>query len=819
MSENTSPSSATRASIARRVSLIGGLSAAAVLVLITVVLSFMIGQNSRQQAVQWVDAKTTAVADAVQAFDTTSRGMAERLFSVFKSEFPGTFVLPEGGGDLQYFGVSLKGDTVAVDRFSQSTGGVATVFAVQGDDFLRITSSLKKEDGSRATGTLLGKAHPAYAPLREGEPYLGRAVLFGKPYMTRYEPVLDANKQVVGALFIGLDVGNFDGSITKLVADTPLFDTGGLYIIDPRRSDEDATFVVHPSARGKKVLEVSPTARAFLASLRDFEGGYLPEVPVLLASAGSGQHWAVARRASASGWWVVGEVSDAQAMSGVWRVLTPFWVLLGATIVALALGLFLMMQRWVARPMAQLSRAVTAVAHGDLTQPVHSSRNDEIGALMRQVETMRVQFNQSLLHVRQSTDSITTASSEIASGTQDLSARTEQTASNLQQTAASMAQLTDTVRQSAESARSANTLAHSAAEVAQRGGQVVSQVVSTMQDITQSSRKIADIISVIDGIAFQTNILALNAAVEAARAGEQGRGFAVVASEVRSLAGRSADAAKEIKALIQTSVEKVEGGTRLVGEAGQTMEEIVGAVRRVTDMIGAITAAAIEQSDGIGQVNSAVGQLDQMTQQNAALVEQSTAAAESLREQAQRLAQVVGSFKLQGGVAMGSASPIKHAPALGGPPPRQALGAPPSRPALGTPPPPPALGAPPRQVLSAPRPVQNKPLPRPAPAALPNAPAPAPAPAPRPQAATRPQLAAKPRANSSTNSSGSTRPQLAKPVGTARTAGGAAPAVPTTRLKAPPPKAATKPAPKLPPGSAATPAAASAQTEGDWESF
>ncbi len=760
MSDKNSPASAKRGSIARRVSLVGGLSAAAVLVLITAVLSFMIGQNSRQQSVQWVDAKVTAVADAVEAFDSTSRGMAERLFSVFESDFPGNFVLVEGGGDLQYFGVSLKGDTVAVDRFNQSTGGVATVFAAQGDDFLRITSSLKKEDGSRATGTLLGKAHPAYAPLREGKPYLGRAVLFGKPYMTRYEPIADSNKQIVGALFIGLDISGFEGSIAKLVADTPLFETGGLYIIDPRRSDADAIFLMHPSARGKKVLEVSPGAQTFLASLRNFDGGYIPEVPVLLSSSGTGTHWAVARRVPTAGWWVVGEVSDAQAMSGVGRVLTPFWVLLGAAILALALGLFLMMQRWVARPLAELSRAVTAVAHGDLTQPVNSNRHDEIGALMREVETMRVQFNQSLAHVRQSTDSITTASAEIASGTQDLSARTEQAASNLQQTAASMAQLTDTVRQSAESARSANTLAHSAAEVAQRGGEVVSQVVTTMDDINQSSRKIADIISVIDGIAFQTNILALNAAVEAARAGDQGRGFAVVATEVRSLAGRSAEAAKEIKALIQTSVQKVEGGSRLVGEAGQTMQEIVGAVRRVTDMIGEITAAANEQSDGIGQVNAAVGQLDQMTQQNAALVEQSTAAAESLREQAQRLAQVVGSFKLQGGVALSNASLVSNPPALGAPPARQAL--------------------------SAPRPVQNKSLPRPAQAA-------------------RPQLAAKPTPSS--------RPKIAaKPVGTARTAGSAAPA---PRLKAPASNAPIKPALKAAPRSTAAPA----QTEGDWESF
>ncbi|MBK7529440.1 methyl-accepting chemotaxis protein [Piscinibacter sp.] len=266
------------------------------------------------------------------------------------------------------------------------------------------------------------------------------------------------------------------------------------------------------------------------------------------------------------------------------------------------------------------------------------------GALALKQALGRVQ--QTLLQVRASAGSVTTASDEIASGNHDLSSRTEQAASSLQQTASAMEQLTATVRNSAESARQANQLAASAAEVAQRGGTVVSQVVSTMDEINASSKKIADIIGVIDGIAFQTNILALNAAVEAARAGEQGRGFAVVASEVRSLAQRSAEAAKEIKGLIGASVERVDAGSKLVADAGQTMGEIVGSVKRVSDVIGEITVASGEQSDGIGQVNTAVTQLDQMTQQNAALVEESTAAAESLRTQAQKLAQALAGFRL-----------------------------------------------------------------------------------------------------------------------------------------------------------------------------
>ncbi|MBP6025937.1 MAG: HAMP domain-containing protein [Piscinibacter sp.] len=324
-------------------------------------------------------------------------------------------------------------------------------------------------------------------------------------------------------------------------------------------------------------------------------------------------------------------------------------IILGTLLVAaLALGGLMAwtIARSVAAPVKDAVRAAETIASGDLTQRIDSARRDELGDLLRSVGRMQESLRTLVGQVRSSTDNIGTASAEIASGNQDLSARTEQTASNLQQTASSMEQLTGTVKQSADSARQANQLAASAAEVAQRGGSVVSQVVSTMDEINASSRKISDIIGTIDGIAFQTNILALNAAVEAARAGEQGRGFAVVAGEVRTLAQRSAEAAREIKALIGASVEKVDTGSKLVADAGSTMGEIVASVQRVTDIIGEITAAASEQSDGIGQVNTAVTQLDQMTQQNAALVEQSAAAAESLKDQAQRLAQVVASFRL-----------------------------------------------------------------------------------------------------------------------------------------------------------------------------
>jgi methyl-accepting chemotaxis protein len=337
----------------------------------------------------------------------------------------------------------------------------------------------------------------------------------------------------------------------------------------------------------------------------------------------------------------------SQAAAGVTR---NVWItiLIGAAVVsALFIGSWLVIGsvwRQLGGEPEYARKVMQGMAAGDLSQPIQVSAGAD-NSLLAAVRDMAQGLGHIVREVRAGTESITTASQEIAVGNHDLSTRTEKQASSLEQTASSIRGLTQAVHQSADAARQANQLAGSAAEVARRGGEVVGQVVQTMDEINASSKKIADIIGVIDGIAFQTNILALNAAVEAARAGEQGRGFAVVAGEVRSLAQRSADAAKEIKALIGASVDRVDSGSRLVADAGSTMQEIVVSVQRVTDIIGEITAASGEQSDGIGHVNASVAQIDQMTQQNAALVEQAAAAASSLEQQAQALQHAVAAFR------------------------------------------------------------------------------------------------------------------------------------------------------------------------------
>ena len=823
-----------------------------------------------------LEAQNRHVIGMVETYNHSLELAATQLSNLFNAQFAGTFSVDEtqtvdvGGKptpQLKHDGVLLNGNFSAVDRFSTAASGgtVATVFARKGEDFLRVSTSLKKEDGSRAVGTTLDRAHPAYARLLAGQAYIGKASLFGREYMTRYTPVIDAQGKVIAALFIGLDFSQQFVALKARLKDIKIGQTGYVYVLDAGKNK--GMLIVHPAKEGKNILAAKDAdGREFIREMLDKKQGVIRypwinkelgetrarekivvygEVPAWNWVVGSGSYVEEFTAGSARIGWIfliaglltiailgafltllsrrlvarpldaviknmdeiaqgnyhapiptgyrdeIGQVfvalkamqtklgfdvaeshriadetlrikaaldssnvgitvSDAdtrlihmtpsarsllQTLAGTrlnvdklfgdklsrlfdnsdiaarfdhavvsgaqvdmefngrhlrliarpvldaagrhlgrvtqWQDRTPEVAVEQevASLVGAAAagdfsqrlrsegkeGFFLQLTEGINRlvetsehGMTDVARVLKALANGDLTQQIEADYHGLFGELKDDANATTARLAEIVSQIREATDAINTAAREIASGNTDLSSRTESQAASLEETAASLDEITSTVKQNADNARQANQLARGASDIATKGGNVVGEVVHTMASIADSSKKIADIISVIDGIAFQTNILALNAAVEAARAGEQGRGFAVVAGEVRSLAQRSANAAREIKTLIGDSVDKVKIGYRQVEQAGSTMKEIVDAVKRVTDIMGEISAASTEQSQGVEQVNQAISQMDEATQQNAALVEEAAAAAESLQDQASGLTQAVAVFRVNG---------------------------------------------------------------------------------------------------------------------------------------------------------------------------
>ncbi|UCU97529.1 methyl-accepting chemotaxis protein [Acidovorax radicis] len=675
------PSNA-RHSVAFKLSLTALLSLLVVLLVTMGIVSALLwkdfGRMARDDAMQ----AAVQVRTLVQTFDETAQEQAKRDFAQFKARFSGKFALTEAPGPdgkpeavLTFQDAALNGDFEGMDRYTKdSLGAVATIFARTGDDFIRVTTSVKKQDGERAFKTLLDRNHPAYALMNEGKTYIGRANLFGREYMTVYEPIREGNR-TIGILFIGSDISAILGKLDTVMAGQKLFRTGVVYAVNLSTGPARGTIAGLPAAeKSLKVDDKNDQAKAWLSSLATIEPtGDLKSnwSPRRSGDNDRATRYVAVQHYKPWNWAIVAEAPLAEMMSEARAVLTWLWLGVVIALALLAIVLVMATRRLVGGPVQQLSTALAYLAQGDLTHPVSIRSRDEIGSLAQAMEGFRVRLLESLGMVRTSADSVSAASTEIAQGNQDLSGRTESQASALEQTAASMEQLGATIRHNADSASQANQLAVGASRVAQQGGEVVSKVVSTMQDIHTSSQKIADIIGVIDGIAFQTNILALNAAVEAARAGEQGRGFAVVAAEVRNLAQRTAAEAKAIKELIGTSSAMVQEGSVLADQAGSTMQEVVASIQRVADMVSEISAASNEQTAGVGQVGEAVTQLDQTTQQNAALVEEMAAAASSLRGQAQQMVAAIAQFNLGHSTPSGSGPVPLPTSAFSNPAPRR----------------------------------------------------------------------------------------------------------------------------------------------------
>jgi len=640
---------------------------AILLVLINMSTSAMLKERARAN----VAYNLSGISNTVEVFNSAMMNEASAFARLFAAEFKGgQFSLDPSttvdiGGKatptLKFAGKPLNLDFTIPDKFTTDTGVIVTIFAATGEDFVRVTTTVRKENGDRAVGTQLDRSHPSYPVLRSGSSYIGLANLFGKPFITQYDPIKDDSGKTIGVLFIGLDIAKNMAMLKEKIKEIKIGETGYIYVINAAEGKTQGNALVHPGKEGENLLDLkSSDGRLFVKDmLAQKDGGMTYDWS---EKDGDSPREKMVEFHTFKPWnWLIVGGTYTEEITREAAQLRNRYALLGMiSLVVFAAALFLLVRSVVSRPLARADEAAERIAAGDLDVHLQVDNEDEIGQVLRSLNNISDNLSGVVGQVRRGAEQITTASSEIAHGNLDLSQRTEQQASSLEETAASMEELSSAVTQNAENASQANQMALAASSVAAKGGEVVAQVVETMGSITDSSRKIADIISVIDGIAFQTNILALNAAVEAARAGEQGRGFAVVASEVRTLAQRSATAAKEIKELIDDSVAKVETGSKQVEKAGSTMQEVVDSVRRVTDIMAEISHASEEQRAGISQVHEAVTQMDQVTQQNAALVEEAAAAAQALQDQAHELEEVVKIFKLGSHAGQPALSQSRH---------------------------------------------------------------------------------------------------------------------------------------------------------------
>ncbi|MDS0851453.1 Cache 3/Cache 2 fusion domain-containing protein [Burkholderia cenocepacia] len=642
---------------------LAALACALVALLFTVfawTLAHFAGQQLADEAHKRIDDKEQSIRAMVDLFDKALTAEANRSMSLFASFLPADFSLDPArtvdiGGvaapTLLAGGQPLDLDYSIPDQFLKKSGAIATIFARDGDDFVRITTSLKKQDGARAVGTKLDRAGPAYAPLVAGRSYTGLAKLFGRSYITQYKPVTDATGRVIGALFVGLDIG----AELKLVEDgiraLKIGDNGYYFVLDASQGPSRGTFVVHPDAAGQRADDTRAPYAQMLAAAQ----GRLAYTSTDPAAHDAGPTAKFVSFTTIPQWqWLVGGIALDDELLATMRATRNRFLMIGAVLVAAFATLFvIVVRRVVSRPLEAAARASERYAAGDLSVRIRdgaaahgSAGNDEIGRLVQAVDGIGDGLARIVAQVRNGAADIAHGTVGIAAGSGDIAARIATQASSVEQTAASMEQITAAVQQSAEHAAQANALVADASAAATNGDAAVQRVVATMDDIGRATRRIAEITGAIEGIAFQTNILALNAAVEAARAGEHGKGFAVVAAEVRALAQRSAAAVKEIDALSAESSTTVEQGYRIADAARGTMRDIVARVDQVRTLIGEISAASREQSTGIEQVNLAVTQIGEATQQNATLISDAERAAVALREQAAQLSDAVSVFRL-----------------------------------------------------------------------------------------------------------------------------------------------------------------------------
>ncbi|PTQ92561.1 methyl-accepting chemotaxis sensory transducer [Paraburkholderia sp. GV068] len=647
------------ASVGARLAVLSCVLVALIFASFTWALTRSAGKQVSDQVLERIAEKDRSIAAMISLFDKALSAEVDRSTSLFASFLPSTYTLDETQ-KIDVNGVAtptfkagdkvLNMDFTIPDQFLERSGAVATIFARTGDDFVRVTTSLKKQDGSRAIGTLLDRNGPAYALVVANKTYTGLAALFGKRWITQYRPVTDASGRVIGALFVGVNVDPEIQQVQDGIRKLKIGDSGYYFVVNASKGADRGKLVVHPAAAGQN----ADNANAPYQQMLDMKEGRLEYSSADATLGEQGARDKFVSFITVPEWqWLVGGVAPRDEVMAEVNATRNHFLIAGFVLVGVFAVVFLFaVRRLVSRPLDEAVKASERFASGDLSVRVAqgaSGRADEIGRLMRSIDGIGEGLARIVSQVRSASTDMSEGTEKIATGSGNIASRIATQASSLEETAASMEQITSTVQQNADHASQANTLVTRAADAALEGGRAVERVVSTMGDISRSSQKIAEITSVIEGIAFQTNILALNAAVEAARAGEHGKGFAVVASEVRALAQRSAASVKEIEGLIAESTATVQSGFQIAEQASSTMQGIVQQVGQVRAIMGEISVASREQSGGIEQVNLAVTQIGEATQQNATIVAEAEEAAAELRDHAARLAQVVSVFKLESG--------------------------------------------------------------------------------------------------------------------------------------------------------------------------